>query len=530
MNYEQVIFWIVCLSCLSGVVALAKRGGRAGRGGLLIFGVILLVSVTGRLWDKAALIYAGFGMWLLFVLCPGLLSRLYFRLFFQQRYAAACGLARVIGWLHPSGGWRQQSEIVHALGLAQAGDIADATERLKRFQGEPSLAALSALTNLFRITNQWEELLAWHARTRGGLEQHSQLLPLLLRAHGETADLPGMVALYERNRERIARLVPAASRDLCRLALFAFCGRRNLVERLFAGSLALTPAATREFWLATADMAGGATGAAQHRMEELLAAADPVLRRAIEWRLSRISVRTPPLNASEERVLEEAAHEYGHDEKFGAQRSFFSRQARATQLLIALNVLMFGLEILFGGSTNSEALYRLGALFAPAVLAGEWWRLMTSLFLHLGSLHLAMNMLGLWLLGPYVEFALGFRRFLTVYLLAGMGSMGLVMLLGSGPDGEQLTVGASGSILGLVGVTGALMLRGWLREKALSAKRRLVSMLVIVGMQTVFDSLIPQVSMTAHLSGVMIGFVLTLLLRDKLGAASRATPTLEQRQ
>jgi rhomboid protease GluP len=141
-----------------------------------------------------------------------------------------------------------------------------------------------------------------------------------------------------------------------------------------------------------------------------------------------------------------------------------------------------------------------------------------------------MNTLGLWLLGPFVEFALGFRRFLLVYLLAGLGSMGLVMLFGSGPEGEQLTVGASGSILGLVGVTGALMLRGWLRERALSARRRMVSMLVIVGMQTVFDLLIPQVSMTAHLSGVGIGFVLTLLLRDRLGSVSRIRPSSEERQ
>ena len=74
------------------------------------------------------------------------------------------------------------------------------------------------------------------------------------------------------------------------------------------------------------------------------------------------------------------------------------------------------------------------------------------------------------------------------------------MLFGSGPDGMQLTVGASGCIMGLVGATGALMLRGWLREKGLAAKRRLIAMLVIVAMQSLFDSVVPHVSMTAHLS------------------------------
>ena len=125
-------------------------------------------------------------------------------------------------------------------------------------------------------------------------------------------------------------------------------------------------------------------------------------------------------------------------------------------------------------------------------------------------------MFALWILGPFTEFALGFRRFIQVYLLAGIGSMGMVMIFGTGPNGEQLTVGASGCIMGLVGATGALMLRGWLREKALAAKRRLLATLLIVSIQTLFDSVVPQVSMTAHLSGALIGFAATLVLRDRL--------------
>jgi len=60
------------------------------------------------------------------------------------------------------------------------------------------------------------------------------------------------------------------------------------------------------------------------------------------------------------------------------------------------------------------------------------------------------------------------------------------------------------------------MLRGWLREKALSARKRLGAMFLIVAMQTVFDALVPQVSMTAHLSGALIGFAASLILRDRL--------------
>jgi len=129
-----------------------------------------------------------------------------------------------------------------------------------------------------------------------------------------------------------------------------------------------------------------------------------------------------------------------------------------------------------------------------------------------------MNMVGLWVLGPFVEFALGFRRFMFVYLLAGVGSMATVMAMSSLTGAQYLTVGASGCIMGLVGATGALMLRGWVREKAHAAKRRLFLMLLIVSMQTFFDFVVPNVSMTAHLSGVVIGFAAAIFLHDRLTA------------
>jgi rhomboid protease GluP len=293
------------------------------------------------------------------------------------------------------------------------------------------------------------------------------------------------------------------------------------VERLFAGSLAVLPANARDFWIATADLASGNAESARQQFERLLPAADAPLRLAIVRRLAGLTTRPQSLDASMEQILDQAGREQGHDAQFGGRRTLFSRHARATQLLILLNVLMFAAEIFAGGGENPETLYQLGALFSPAVRAGEWWRLLTALFLHAGWLHLTMNMLALWLLGPFVEYALGFRKYLLVYFVSGIGSMSVVMEIGSGVAGGQLTVGASGCILGLVGATGAIMLRGWRREGALTAKKRLGAMILVVMMQTVFDSMVPQVSMSAHLSGALIGFVVTLLLRDKLLAETR---------
>ncbi len=492
------------------------RGRSVGPGRMVVYLVILLVAVAGWLSEKNALIYTSAAMWFLLVLLPGLIGRLYHRRFMQQQYSAARKLARIISWLHPVDGWRELPEIMRALELAQQGDLTAASETLKRFRELKSVVGLAAIINLYRITNQWEELLAWTASHSQQMDRYPQLLPSMLRARGETGDVRGLVELYDRHRQQIGKLIPVSSRDQCRLMLFAFCGQRQAVEALFAGSLAILPAPIQAFWLATADMAAGASESAKRQLEQLLPAADPQMRSTIERRLSRISLSSEPLDAPAQRVIEEAAREHGHDENFGAQRSLFSNRARATQILIILNFVMFTVEIYFGGGSNPEALYRLGALYPPAVRAGEWWRLVTSLFLHFGALHLVMNMFAMWLLGPFAEFALGSRRFILVYLLTGIGSMGVVVMFGSGPNGEQMTVGASGCIMGIVGATGALMLRGWMREKALAAKRRLITILAIVAMQSTFDSMVPQVSMTAHLSGALIGFVATLILRDRL--------------
>lgn len=518
MDQSIVTFWLLVSMCLVGIAVTWTRAQFAARGWLAAYLIVLLVAVTGWLLEQAAIIYVAAGLWGLLVLIPALIGSLYNRRFMQQDYAGARRLARIIRCLHPADGWIEMPKIIHALEMAQKGDLTAASETLDRFQDVKSMIGLIAVMYLYRITNRWEELLTWQSRHREEIERYPFLLQIVLRALGETGNVRGLVGFYDEHRQKIGKLVPATNRDVCRLMLFAFCGKRQAVEQLFQGSLGALAAPVRAFWLATADLEAGESESARRQLEELLPAADPLLQRGIERRLSRLAVVPEPLDASAERVLDEATKEQSHEERFGSQRSLFSNRARATQLLIAINVFAFIAECYQGGATNIEVLYQLGALYPPAAREGEWWRLITALFLHFGTLHLAMNMFGLWLLGPFVEFALGFRRFVLVYLVAGIGSMAMVMTLSSPTAAPTLVVGASGCVMGLVGATGALMLRGWLREKAHAAKRRLVLMLLIVLMQTLFDFVVPHVSMTAHLSGALIGFAATILLQDRLTA------------
>jgi rhomboid protease GluP len=140
------------------------------------------------------------------------------------------------------------------------------------------------------------------------------------------------------------------------------------------------------------------------------------------------------------------------------------------------------------------------------------------MFLHGGLMHLGMNMLGLWILGPFVEEFFGSVKFILAYLLFGAGSSLFVVLLTEyGFLENSYLVGASGAVLGLIGSTAAILIDATLRKIG-SAKEQLRSIAVILVIQATFDLTTPQVSFHAHFGGVLAGFLLTggyLLLRGE---------------
>ncbi|MGL4880570.1 MAG: rhomboid family intramembrane serine protease [Waterburya sp.] len=188
--------------------------------------------------------------------------------------------------------------------------------------------------------------------------------------------------------------------------------------------------------------------------------------------------------------------------------------AYTTYILIALNLLVYALEIKLGGSKNMITLERLGALIPEKVLAGEWWRLIGANFLHYGSLHLATNMLSLFFIGRLIELSLGAKYYLTIYLFSGVGSMLTFSLLAYQLRlNNVLLVGASAAIMGLIGAILAISLQIWLRRRySVTAKRRLQQIILIIIIQFIFDNIIPQVSFHSHLFGLIIGFLISSVL------------------
>jgi membrane associated rhomboid family serine protease len=193
------------------------------------------------------------------------------------------------------------------------------------------------------------------------------------------------------------------------------------------------------------------------------------------------------------------------------------RSAPAVIVIILLNVAMFGVELWRGALDNPTVLHRLGELDINEIVNdGEFWRLLTALFLHVGPLHLIVNLLGLYVIGPPLEQVLGTIRFGMCYLISGIGStVGVAALTLTGILQPARLVGASGCIMGIVGVWAGFLLR---HRHTWQARQRLLNILMIIVVQVVFDVLTPQVSTSAHLCGLVAGFIIGLGVQPKRGA------------
>lgn len=186
-----------------------------------------------------------------------------------------------------------------------------------------------------------------------------------------------------------------------------------------------------------------------------------------------------------------------------------------TPALVVLNVVVFVAMLADGlpaSGNDIDVLMRWGATYGPLVTTGEWWRLMTSVFVHGGFLHLFLNMLVLVNIGPITERLYGHAAFLTLYLLSGLaGSLAGVLWHPVVPS-----VGASGAVFGVMGMILAYALRERqaLHRSVLQSFARSIGWLVAVNM--VLGLALPMVNVAAHAGGLVAGFAFGLLLTRPL--------------
>lgn len=183
--------------------------------------------------------------------------------------------------------------------------------------------------------------------------------------------------------------------------------------------------------------------------------------------------------------------------------------------LIAINVIVFVLMVLSGVhpfEPTTESIYRWGADFGPASMGPETWRLVSSMFIHIGIIHLALNMYVLWSIGPLVEELFGKIGFLTLYLLTGIGGSLLSILY----KPEIVSAGASGAVFGLFGGLLALLLTQKSAFPPHFVQQHLQRVILFLAFNIFYGLSQSYINNAAHLGGLATGFMLALVMRPDL--------------
>jgi len=180
-------------------------------------------------------------------------------------------------------------------------------------------------------------------------------------------------------------------------------------------------------------------------------------------------------------------------------------------LLIAVNILVFLITGFRGNTGDSEYMLSCGAMFHPLTLGGQYWRLITAMFLHFDIAHLLSNMLSLYAIGSIIEKAFGRGRFLLIYFGSGLGA-GLISTFYHAWKGTPaVCAGASGAIFGLAGALVCLAV--FRLTEAYGVDSRRVPLAIIA---SVVMSATGSTDNAAHIGGLIFGFLLALLLIYKV--------------
>ncbi len=514
LDLNHILLFIAVVSPLILLVRIARLRNPRNHGWRIASFLVLAVCFLAWLLVPAVAGFIGGTCWLLLLLLPSLAERQIDDLLLAGNFVRARHIAFVRQILHPWPDTPYRPSLLYCFELAGRGRLDLALDRLTAERSAPTPAGRYATALTFALTENWPGLVEW-CRRDYRVTSNPPVYSLYLRALGETGALDDLVSELDARAETddVAKSTPLAFN----LALaFAFCGRTPELVRLLRRRVGAMSLASQQFWLATAEAAEGKVAAARARLEQVRATTrDATLLRSIARRLAH-PPRLASLLPSAEMHLGQLVHDTAAVRPAGAREQ--PSGAPAVWALILLNVAMFVVELMLGGATNTRTLQLLGALEPDAVIVRhEYWRLLTALFLHYGALHLAFNLYALHLLGPELERLIGSLKFTLGYLLAGLGSSaGVVLLRALRLTDADLLVGASGCVMGVIGISAGLLLRH--RQSPL-AGRRLRNLIVIVALQTAFDLSTPQVSLAAHLSGFVTGVGIGVIL-----AAQRRQP------
>ena len=185
-------------------------------------------------------------------------------------------------------------------------------------------------------------------------------------------------------------------------------------------------------------------------------------------------------------------------------------------VIIAINILVY-IVMEFAGSTEDvNFMLKWGAAYTPAILNGEWYRLITSMFLHFGFAHLFNNMLILLFMGDMLEEKIGKIRYFIIYMVGGILGNLLSLAVELHTGHLAVSAGASGAVFAVIGGVFILFLKERKNVRNAAASR----MLFVVVLTIYYGFQSTGIDNAAHIGGVLSGVILTLILYSSRGRKS----------
>ena len=187
-----------------------------------------------------------------------------------------------------------------------------------------------------------------------------------------------------------------------------------------------------------------------------------------------------------------------------AEKIFSYKQPIVTYIIMAICIILFILMELSGGSTNSQTLLKYGANLDVLVKNGEYYRLFTCIFLHVGIMHLLCNMYSLYIIGREVENLFGKIKYIIIFILSGI--FGSIMSLAF--THNTISAGASGAIFGLLGALlyFGMHYRTYLGE---AIKRSIIPIIVV---NLIIGFFAEGIDLAAHIGGLVGGVLVAMMV------------------
>ena len=192
-----------------------------------------------------------------------------------------------------------------------------------------------------------------------------------------------------------------------------------------------------------------------------------------------------------------------------------------TYILLGIMVVVYGLMTLSGGTQNAGVLVEFGAKYNPLIVAGQYWRFITPIFIHIGFTHILMNGITLYFIGQYVENIFGHLRFFIIFMASG-----IVGNIASFAFSDGLSAGASTAIFGLFG---AFLMLGESFQDNPAIVSLAKTFLVFIVLNIAVDLFASGIDIAGHLGGLVAGFLSAYVVGvsfDKVSPVKRAISTI----